>query len=370
MNILVLCTSGGRGGLELYAQREARFITANSRDNCHLVIRENGHIAKYVEENEVQHLYLQWRFRALPLISAVKLARYIDANSIDVIHMHWGKDLTLAALAKCFSRRKPRLMYTRHMGITRSKKNPYHRFLYGQVDQLLTTSKQMRKEALNYLPLEPNQVILCYLGVPPAKITKETEDAAQLFVTAKKHSFNIGMLGRIEHGKGQHLLLDAVAMLVERELDVGATIIGHVMDEHYFNQLKQTIEEKALSERVEFVGFIDDPMAVMPCFDVVTLLTYCETFGLVLVEAMRAGVAVIGTNAGGVPEIIRDKESGLLVPSGDSAALAESLQRLYEDKTYRESLACNGKKRADAIFDEENNFNTLTSIFHNLNKDY
>lgn len=368
MNILVLCTSDGRGGLELYAEREAGFIATEGSCICHLVVRENGHINGYVREGVVQGLYLQWSLRGLPVISATKLARYIDDNCIDIIHMHWGKDLGLAALAKYLSHRKPKLVYTRHMGITRPKEDIYHRFLYNQVDQIFVVSKQVRKEAIEFLPLAPDQVKLLYLGVPPVKENKEAGRCAQFLGVEKKRSFNIGMFGRIEHGKGQHVLVDAVAMLVEQGLDISATIIGHVMDEHYFKQLKQTIEERGLSDRIRFVGFVDDSMAVMPCFDVVTLLTYCETFGLVLIEAMRAGVAVIGTDAGGVPEIIRDGETGLLTPPGDSVALAENLRRLYEDKTQKEWLAQNGKKRAESVFDEERSFKELIRGFHGLNK--
>ena len=368
MNILVLCTPDGRGGLELYAEREARFIATESSCICHLVVRESGHINSYVREGEVPGLYLQWCLRGLPVISATKLARYIDENCIDIIHMHWGKDLGLAALAKFLSSRKPKLVYTRHMGITRPKKDPYHRFLYGQVDQVLGVSKQVRKEAIRFLPLLSDQVKLLYLGVPAMKESKEAGHCVQLPDKENMRSFNIGMFGRIEHGKGQHVLVDAVAMLVKQGLDISATVIGHVMDEHYFKQLKQTIQERGLSDRVRFVGFVDDPMAVMPCFDVVTLLTYCETFGLVLIEAMRAGVAVVGTNAGGVPEIIRDGETGLLTPPGDSVVLAENLRRLYEDETLKEWLAQEGKKRADSVFDEEISFNVLIRNFRELNK--
>lgn len=364
MNILVICTSEGRGGLELHAKREVNFLTTQNQCSCYFVVRENGYLANYAQESGVQSFHLQWKFRALPVVSAIKLARYIDSNCIDIMHIHWGKDLSLAALAKVFSRRKPKLLYTRHMGITRSKKDLYHAFLYGQVDRVLTVSKQVHKEAAKFLPLEPDQIKLFYLGVPPAKAKRETKIQVQLPGNVKRRSFNVGMFGRIEHGKGQHLLVDAIELLVNHKVDVSATFIGHIMDECYFKTIKQTIEKKGLTDRIDFVDFIDTPMEVMPCFDVITLLTYCETFGLVLVEAMRAGVAVIGTDAGGVPEIIQNNNTGLLIPPGDSVALAEKLSCLYEDKEKRERLAQNGKKRADSIFDEETNFNVLVSMFY------
>ncbi len=366
MNILVVCTSSGRGGLELHARREARFLADEAGINCHLVAQENSCIAECVADGGVRALYLNWHFKALPLFSALKLARYIDDNEIDLIHFHWGNDQPFVAIAKYFAKRKPMLVYTRHMAITRHKKDRYHRFIYGQLDLVLTVSNQVRQEALMYFPLAPSQIKLLYLGVAAVNADKAAERCAQFKGVANNHVFNIGMFGRVEHGKGQHLLVEAVAVLVERGLDVSATIIGHVMDQDYADQLKQTIEKKALSDRFEFVDFIHHPMEIMPCFDAITLLTYCETFGLVLVEAMRAGVAVIGTNAGGVPEIIIDNESGLLIPPGDAAALAESLARLYDDDAFKRSLVLRAQQRADALFDETNNFNALMAVLKDV----
>ena len=90
MNILVVCTSAGRGGLELHARREARFLADDAAINCHLVAQENSCIAECVADGGVTPFYFSWRFKALPLLSAIKLARYIDDNEIDLVHFHWG----------------------------------------------------------------------------------------------------------------------------------------------------------------------------------------------------------------------------------------------------------------------------------------
>ena len=368
MNILVVCTSGGRGGLELHARREARFLADEATINCHLLAQENSCVAECVDDGGVTPFYLSWRFKALPLLSAIKLARYIDDNEIDLVHFHWGEDQPFVALAKYFSKRKPQLVYSRHMAITRYKKGRYYRFIYGQLDLVLTVSNQVRKEAIEYFPLAPAQIKLLYLGVPPANTERSSERCQQFSGMANNHQFNIGMFGRIEHGKGQHLLVEAMEVLAARGLDVSVTIIGHVMDQNYAEQLKKTIAEKGLSNRFEFVDFIDNPMAVMPCFDVITLLTYSETFGLVLVEAMRAGVAIIGTNSGGVPEIIIDNETGLLIPPGDGSALADALTRLYEDEAFKKLLAQKGKQRGDTMFDEMQNFNALVTVLKDVDR--
>jgi len=308
------------------------------------------------------HLPLNSKF--FPLVNALKLARYIARNHIDVVHMHWGKELNLAALAKRFSwklfRHRLKLIYTRHMGITRSKKDLAHAFFYRQVDMMLTISKQVEKEARTWLPLTGDQIKLLYLGV--ADKTADKPDCNGLPEKTKKTQFRVVLFGRIEHGKGQHILVEAMALLANSKLDISATFVGQVMDNDYFEKLKLSAKKHGLGERIAYLDFIDNPMAVMPCFDVVVLLTYCETFGLVLVEAMRAGVAVIGTDAGGVPEIIEHDKTGILISPGDAEALAAELIRLYDDADLKKRLARAGKYRADREFNSELHFNKLEQL--------
>ncbi|HED40838.1 MAG TPA: glycosyltransferase family 1 protein [Chromatiales bacterium] len=368
MKIMILCTSAGVGGLELYAEREWRSMN-ESGHTCYFVGRDKGPLAQRIEAagGGETALLLRPHWKVLPLVNALRLARYIDAHGIDIIHLHWVRDLALGVLAQRFSKCRPKLVYSRHMGITRPKKDRYHRFFYSKIDRLLVVSRQVQKEALRYLPLPPERITLLYLGVPAADRSEPQECSALLPEKFTKRPFRIGMFGRIEHGKGQHLLVEAMAKLVNEGFEGGALIIGHVMDEDYFEQLKKRAEDGAIEEHITFAGFTESPQQVMSCCDVVVLLTYCETFGLVLVEAMRQGVAVIGTDAGGVPEIISHEESGLLIPPGDADALADSLRRLYEDEPLKQQLAENGKRNADEKFDERLHFDKLNTIFLEMN---
>lgn len=361
MNILILCTSGDLDGLELYAERELRSLQELGH-TCYFAVQKKGQWARRLRISRERCLFVWPHWKVLPLVTATKLARYIGANEIDLIHTHWSKDIALAVLAKSLSRRRPKLVYSLHMGISRSKKDLYHRFFYSRIDHVLVVSRQVEKAAYDYLPLTPNRISLLYLGVPATDKSEQLKNSTLLPDQFVGHPFRIGMFGRIEHGKGQHLLIEAMAELVNDGFEGGAMITGHVMDEHYFNQLKKSVDDAEISDNISFEGFIGHPLLAMSCCDVVVLLTYCETFGLVLVEAMRQGVAVIGTNAGGVPEIITDNQTGLLIPPGDSSALAKSLRRLYENETLRLQLANNGKLKADEVFDEDVHFHKLNNI--------
>ena len=103
----------------------------------------------------------------------------------------------------------------------------------------------------------------------------------------------------------------------------------------------------------------------MPCFDAVVLASKCETFGLVLPEAMRAGVAVVGSNCGGVPEIIEHDKTGLLFESENVEDLNRQLRKLIDEPEFCQKLAKAGKTDADERFSEEKHFQRLLEIFQN-----
>ena len=364
MNVLGICLSAGKGGLELYAHKA---ITAmqNAGHACHFVVSPNSYLRQ--RDWSVTIIEMKSSFHLFPLLTAIKLARYIDEHQIDIIHMHWNKDLNLAALSKFLSRRKPKLVYSRHMEITRSKKDLYHRALYSQVDRMLTIAKFVQDQALRFLPLAREKISLLYLGVKAAE-RASPQDCTDLLpgVVDRKNVFVVGMIGRIEPYKGQHVLIEALEILKQRNLKLQVAMAGPVMDQRYFEMLNRRVREQGLTDQVSYLGISREPGKLMSCCDVVVLTTFCETFGLVLVEAMRAGTAVIGTDAGGVPEIIKHQHTGMLFAPGDAQQLADILAELYHDQSKREKLATAGKAYADAMFDEKLHFQNLETILATL----
>lgn len=357
--ILELCTSPDKGGLELYALRTARWLSA-SGIACFAVVAPRSQLTPPLASAGVPHRSLRVTMRWCPLLAARRLAGWISEEGVDVLHVHWAKDLNLAVLAKKFAARPVRLVYTRQMAITRSKRDWYHRWLYRHVDLLLTITRGLQEEARRFLPMPPEKIETLYLGVarpPQAEPVKCVDLRRQIGISPD--GFMLGLFGRIEPGKGQHVLVDALSLLVQRGRDVHAVLFGHPMKPQHLESLKAQIARLGLERHVRYYGFHPQPQEIMGCFDCIVLTTYSETFGLVLVEAMRSGVAVIGTSAGGVPEIIDDGKTGLLVPSRDPAALADAIERYQLDPALRRSLAAAGKTAADARFTEEQHYARL-----------
>lgn len=363
MNILELCTSKGWGGLELYAWQASKWCKAQGY-HCHGVVVPDSLIARRLTESNIATTIIKPKFRLLPLLAAKKLARLIDQRQADILHVHWTRDLILAALAKRMARRPVKLVFYRHMALTRHKRDAYHRFIYQSIDRFLVITKKLYHEAKQFLPLAEERIQLLYHGV--ADFEPVDQDHCQTFMAEHQLAeakFRILLPGRIEHYKGQHTLVDAVIQLHKQGIDCDLVLLGHVMDDAYFEKLQAQVKAAGLEGKIHYLGFVDQPTLVYGCFDLVVLTTYAETFGLVLVEAMKSGVAVVGTNAGGVPEIIQHEETGLLYEPANSTELADCVKRLIEDDALRNKLAKAGKTYADEMFSEQAHYKKLNEIF-------
>jgi glycosyltransferase involved in cell wall biosynthesis len=369
MHILELCLSPDLGGLELYVFRCARALSR--ADRVSTLLCEEGKLREYFDQlPQVAQHFTPISVRKLPLLAARRLARLIDSEAIDVLHVHWGKDLPLAALAKSFSRRKPRLVYTRQMQLTRSKRDPYHNFLYGQMDVMLTITEQLATSARDKLrAVDRHKVHTLYYGVeaPAVPLSMEQRRTIREEWGVPEDALLIGLFGRMEPYKGQHLFIEALARARTDGLNVYGLLVGHEMEVGYSDTLKNQAASIGVLEQLVFRGFTKDPKPWMQSCDALLLATVEETFGLVLPEAMRAGVPVIGSNRGGVLEIIDHEKNGLLFASGDSDSLYAAIKRYATDESFRLAMAQAGKADADQRFDEERHYLALKSIFQSVN---
>jgi glycosyltransferase involved in cell wall biosynthesis len=159
--------------------------------------------------------------------------------------------------------------------------------------------------------------------------------------------------------KKHRLFIEAAARLN----DVGGVefrIYGHdpsssgaQTGDGYVDALRARIQQLGLSQRVQFPGYIADPARIMSEIDVLVHPADNESFGRVVVEAMSAGLPVVGVRGGGVGEIVLDRETGLLSAPDDPAALATNIAQLVSDNELRACLGTAGRRRAESLYSLE-----------------
>jgi len=162
------------------------------------------------------------------------------------------------------------------------------------------------------------------------------------------------MIGQIAPWKRQEDAIRAAARLIGEGEDLYLWIVGEPKfrreNELYLASLRRLADELGIAERVVFAGFREDVLDIICAADVMLLCSDNEPFGRVVIEAMSQGTPMIGTAAGGVPEIIEHGSSGLLYPVGDTDALAASMRSVLRDGELSRRLGANGEERARRAF--------------------
>lgn len=360
MNILEICLNPSLGGLELYFFWCAEYFK-KSQHNVVAVTVPDSRLAALLKEHNVPTAFIEKKSPFATWRAARQLAQICDEKSIEVVHVHYKNDLPIVALAKKMCRRHIKIIHTRQMEMPGSKKDLYHHFIYSQLDQVLCITDKLKSEVLNRTTVPAEKVSRLYYGVkkPKGDMQRSVEFFAR-FPTAK---IKVAMFSRIEKNKGQGRLLAALIELRKVGLDFQIYYFGHAMGDGFDNELKKVIAEHQLTESVYWCGFQKQPVDLMPFFDIVAMPSEKETFGLVLIEAMAAGVAIMGSNTGGVPEIIEDGVNGFSFPPDDIQQFAEKLKILILDTEKRKEFVAKSKAKYEELFTYEKHFSSLQEIF-------
>jgi glycosyltransferase involved in cell wall biosynthesis len=163
----------------------------------------------------------------------------------------------------------------------------------------------------------------------------------------------IGLVGRISPWKGQHIFIRAAAMLKDDFPDVRFLIVGAPLfsESEYELEVRHLARELRLEQAIEFTGFVHDVQGVIQKLHIlVHASTIGEPFGQVVIEGMAAGRPVIATNGGGIPEIVVDHITGLLVPMNDARALADAMRTLLLDMDTARAMGALGRQRVKDFF--------------------
>jgi glycosyltransferase involved in cell wall biosynthesis len=154
-------------------------------------------------------------------------------------------------------------------------------------------------------------------------------------------------IGVITPAKGHSVLVDAMPEILRRHPLASAAILGKPLfpgDVAYLERMQAEARRLGVADRVTFLGFRSDVARILSRAAVlVHPARYEETFGLVLLEAMNAGIPVVASRVGGTPEVVEDGVSGLLVPPGDPAALASAVADLLADEARRARMGAAGR---------------------------
>jgi glycosyltransferase involved in cell wall biosynthesis len=212
-------------------------------------------------------------------------------------------------------------------------------------DMVVPVSQGIADELKQIFKLSPRKIKLVYNGFDLEEMRKKAaEEVNHPWLNDRKEPV-VGAMGRMVELKGFNYLLEAVRLVNDKGISIRLLMIGkgEIIDE-----LKAKADSLGIKDRVEFMGFVDNPFAYLARCDLFVLSSLYEGLPSALIEAMALGLPVISTRCPtGPEEIIDNEKNGILVPVADSRAIAESIVRILQDKELNMKLRIEGKKRAE-----------------------
>lgn len=347
MRILQVCSARNLGGGERHVADLSNSLAERGHEVFVAVAPASPLIAKLSKVAPQNVLELRMR-NAFDVPSALRLARFIRERKIDVVHAHLARDYPLVSLAV---RRYAQLVITRHVMFPL---NRLHRLTLSRVARVIAVSEAVAHALRSQKICAERKIRIIPNGIDLQRFERAMSVEERAAVREKighdvsGRRYLVGTVGSLLPLKGHEEFVRAAAHVAARRDDVGFVIIcGDELREHqYRGQLESLIVALKLQNRVRLMNWPDELAPFYNALDVYVSASHTEAFGLSIVEAMAAGRAVAATATEGAQEIIKDKETGLLVPVKNVEKLAEAITALLENAEQRNSLGARAREDA------------------------
>jgi glycosyltransferase involved in cell wall biosynthesis len=302
-----------------------------------IFITAGGYFEPLLERHGVRHVTIPHNVRR-PFSCAVALAKVLWLSlrlRPDVFHAHMMSGAIIGFVVARLTGRP--LVTTLHNSFDG------HARVMRLGDAVVAVSRPEHERLLldGYSPKTLNLVINGPLGSPRYTVGPERP------ITPSPPSI-VSLCG-LHHRKAVGDIIDGFALVARTFPDWRLTIAGEGPD---LEPLKAKAKDLGVGDRVDFLGKITEPFQVLTLAEIFVIASHAEPFGLAVVEARRAGCAVIGTDVGGIPEVTAYGEAGILVPPKCPEAIAESLSRLMADPDLRADYQRRALRGLDAFTTE------------------
>lgn len=241
----------------------------------------------------------------------------------------------------------------------------FARLLFTRLSDVLIVNSQA--VAQNMLGKKPSRKP----WVVPNAVSKDyfsqiTPEEARSEFGLPLNSIVVGVPGTLRPMKGHPFFFRSVVRLIEERSELVLAVTGDG-EKMYVRELQVLAENLGIASRTQFLGKLNGLTRFYRACDIICIPSRAEPFGRVIIEAFAAGIPVVATAVGGIPEIIIHNVNGMLVPYGDEPALASAIERLLVDQDLCQQLAHNAREKAMSTYVEEHYQERISYLIESLN---
>lgn len=347
--------SVGLGGQEIRTLAETRWLREHGWDAL-IACQPQSRLAAETAAAHLPLVTLRMR-SALDIRALLALRRLIRSRAVALVHTHSSVDSWLATLAaKSLSRPVVR---GRHVSIPI---HPRRALIYRLPDRIITTGEAIKEVVLRAGVKTP--IISIPVGVDTTRFHPDVSGDRVRTELGLSGVQVVGLVANVRGSKGHRYFLEAAREVLAVRPQTRFLIVG---DGIGFDDVRRQVQELGLAPHVVMTGFRRDIPEIMAALDMLVLpSTRSEGTSQVVPQALAVGTPVVGTTVGGTPEVIRDGETGRLVPPGDAHALAQAILSLLADPAGARALGRAGQELVRARYTFETMMERITAVYREL----
>ncbi|MDH4221948.1 MAG: glycosyltransferase family 4 protein [candidate division Zixibacteria bacterium] len=289
------------------------------------------------------------------------LSRFMLKEKIDFLWVNFNKDLRMGGIA---SLSVPGVKIIWGMGVCLPRTSLLHK-ITGRylVDKIVVPSQSLKDQLKRFPWIGQDRVEVILNGIDLScfdlDIKKARDTLFQRYKIDAKQTL-IGVPARLVKAKGHQYLLRALPEVIQFFPDIKLFIAGDGPEK---SNLEELSDQLKLGDYVIFAGYLKEIFETMAGFDLLVLPSVIEPFGLVLAEGMALQKPIVATRVGGIPEVVEDKKTGILVPPENPHALAQAIVKLLKDKSLASQLGRIGRERVEKHFTIDKMIERIEEMF-------
>ncbi len=303
------------------------------------------------------------------LCAFFKLYGLLRREKFDIVHTHTAKAGALGRLAAKISG-VPKIVHTPHGHNFYGYFGPFlsrliviaERFLAKFTDKIIALTELERKDLIKFNVAGGDKVALIYQGLE-FDAPKGDKDSIKRKFNIDPGEHVVGMVGRLEPVKGPEYFLQAAQEVLLEFKNTKFLLVG---EGSLRTKLEKQARDSGLVDKFIFTGWREDVPDILSIMDVMVLPSLNEAVGIVLVQAQSMGVPVVATNVGGIPEVVKGGETGILVPPADAHSLATAISSLLKDAPKRASMGEAARTGVSGKFKAEEMAKKVSELYDDL----
>lgn len=357
----------GSGGVERRRLSLAKLLDKQKFELKIICTKTEGPTADEIRANGVEVIPIGLLNSPFQISQHKKVLRIIEDFKPHIIHGAVFEGVTMAAF-NGFIKNVPIIIIeeTSDPQNRRWKGHLLMKFFAILSDKVIGVSPSTTKYLLNKLKIAKDKVVLINNGVAFPKLV-ESDEVIKLKAEygIKDDEIVIGTVGRLLSDKNKRFsdLIKAFNILIKKGINVKLVIVGDGKEKDKYQKL---VFELGIKDKVVFAGYQYELDKYYEMFDIFSLVSSHESFGLVLVEAMFHKLPVVATNVGGMKYIVDDSYSGFLVEKYDINEISNKLSQLCKNKGLRENFGKNGYLKAIENYTEERYVKEVQNLYQQM----